>query len=354
MNKTRLNDAVVSIILMLFFSFFLVSCGSSGDGTAGGTGGTQPAPTEPGGLPFTGITTAATITDTNAPIFAANILKGQTGGALPVSLGAVTVETESNQGAPFGYWLSKVLRDLISESELSGENDGVFVGAEIRTSTVPGSCGGTADVTIEVPELSDVDYTGTITFSSFCERGIILNGSGDISGQIDEPEVYDIRTIGFLSPDLNAMIDGVSYTIDGEFFIDYNTNRAEFPEYALYYNYRFQEDSIGDVYWCKNFNLDGTQESLYVINEFNIVSGRFYDPNYGYVDVTTPTPFIYQTGDDYPESGELLMEGADGVACPTAALLTALSSTECQVEADTDGDCAFDDYDSGVINWTDL
>ena len=38
----------------------------------------------------------------------------------------------------------------------------------------------------------------------------------------------------------------------------------------------------------------------------------------------------------------------------TGVRLTAIDETECRVEADTNGDGDYDDYDSGPILWTEL
>ena len=107
-----------------------------------------------------------------------------------------------------------MIQDIISQGGFAPEKDGVFVGSETRTGTVQGSCGGTAELTIESPEMGEVDFSGTMISSSFCERGIILNGSGDISGAIETPGMIDIKEINFSSANLSAIIEGVSYTID--------------------------------------------------------------------------------------------------------------------------------------------
>lgn len=86
------------------------------------------------------------------------------------------------------------------------------------------------------------------------------------------------------------------------------------------------------------------EESGYV--EFE-VSGRYYDPDYGYVDFHTDTPFHIDDGDEWPSAGVLIVEGEGG----TEAQLTALSSTTYIVDADTDGDGIYD-WDSGVLNWS--
>ena len=84
------------------------------------------------------------------------------------------------------------------------------------------------------------------------------------------------------------------------------------------------------------------------------VNGRYYDPDYGYVDLETTTAFMTRYGDPYPAIGRLVLTGEKGAGGgSTTARLTALSGNQCQVEADTDGDGVYE-YDSGAIPWTDL
>ena len=74
-----------------------------------------------------------------------------------------------------------------------------------------------------------------------------------------------------------------------------------------------------------------------------------YHPDYGYGDVVTVTPFFIATGDTFPSSGQLVVTGAAN----SKARLTALSSTQFQVEVDADGD---DIYETtvGPVDWTSL
>jgi hypothetical protein len=61
---------------------------------------------------------------------------------------------------------------------------------------------------------------------------------------------------------------------------------------------------------------------------------------HGYVDLSTVVPFRLEDGADNPIEGVLLLTGADN----GTILMTAISDSQYQVEADTDGD---DDYDWG-------
>jgi len=85
--------------------------------------------------------------------------------------------------------------------------------------------------------------------------------------------------------------------------------------------------------------------------DVEIVSGKYYDPTYGYIDVVTTDNFRFLESDNYtwPSSGVMVVTGTDN----TKARLTAVSNTQCQIDADLDGD---GDYEWGPVtkNWVDL
>ena len=76
--------------------------------------------------------------------------------------------------------------------------------------------------------------------------------------------------------------------------------------------------------------------------------GLEYEPDHGYVDVTTEEVFVIHDGDDWPSSGIHLIIGADG----NEAKLTAIDNLSFRLEADTDGDGIYD-WDSGPLLWSD-
>ena len=116
-----------------------------------------------------------------------------------------------------------------------------------------------------------------------------------------------------------------------------------------------QDNYTSRICRVEGYQMIVTDHGTYAEVDF---SGRFYDPDYGYVDLQTTSTFLVNNSDEYPHSGVLVLTGETGTAGgPTRARLTALSSTTCQVQADTDGGGYYDgvdDYDSGVILWTDL
>jgi N-acetylneuraminic acid mutarotase len=75
------------------------------------------------------------------------------------------------------------------------------------------------------------------------------------------------------------------------------------------------------------------------------VTGTYYDPDQGYVTVSTPEPLLVST-EDWPILGALLCIGDKN----TKARLTAINDYSYRIEADTNGDNVYN-YDSGVLIW---
>ena len=102
----------------------------------------------------------------------------------------------------------------------------------------------------------------------------------------------------------------------------------------------------GQVYWIKDYSMNITEFAAYIEIE---IFGTFYHPDHGFVNLTTTEPFVVHHEDDWPTSGLLAIKGEKN----TQAELSALDQFTYSVAADTDGDGVFD-WDSGILNWTDL
>ena len=82
-----------------------------------------------------------------------------------------------------------------------------------------------------------------------------------------------------------------------------------------------------------------------------VLTGRYFDPDYGYADFTSSTPLKIYDVDMFPSEGIFILDGANGiVGGSTITRFTALNNTSYMIEADTTGDGAYD-YKSVAINW---
>lgn len=68
------------------------------------------------------------------------------------------------------------------------------------------------------------------------------------------------------------------------------------------------------------------------------LSGRIYLHDYGYVDMTTVTPFHYLAGNSYPSGGQFVVAGKDN----KKVQLTVVDPTRYQLDVDTNGDGAWE------------
>jgi hypothetical protein len=79
------------------------------------------------------------------------------------------------------------------------------------------------------------------------------------------------------------------------------------------------------------------------------IAGTFYHPDFGYITLSTPEPFVLHDGDEWPESGTLIVTGAND----SKAKLIAIDHLTCTVEVDSDGDGIYE-WQSDIKNWEDL
>ena len=80
------------------------------------------------------------------------------------------------------------------------------------------------------------------------------------------------------------------------------------PDHSdLSMNISLRDNSSGKAYLLEDYRL-----SLHTLDDYtdiNIVNGKFYDPNYGYVDVSTTVPLRIDDTEAGPSSGVLVATG---------------------------------------------
>lgn len=322
-----LNLLVIPLILVL------VSCGG------GGGGGSSSASS----ISYTGSTSQAVITQTNGEEIAYSAYQnGGTGNTLGGVL-AVVQDQDKPLSRPRMLVLSQALENSIDHISLDHDRDNLSTGATVSDSeTLPGGCGGNANYTISI---NDVTYafTGTFTFNAYCDEGATLSGSLTLSGQFN-PNTLVFGQITMTYDNLTVSSGSDSFTADGDMTLDPTSSPA-----SITLDMVMLDNSTDKTYRADDFVMTLTDN---ITSVSMTISGRLYDPDYGYVDITTPTPLVINSGDDYPSSGVLLTTGSNGTYGPAKAKLTALSNTSYQIEIDEDGDGTYEYLDTG--NWTDL
>ena len=147
----------------------LSACGGGGDGAGGG--GTA-------GISYTGITSQASLTVGNGE--EVSTMSYQNGGAGQglgtVLLSQTEVEPAQQNNNPKAATLAKTLIGAISKIQISPDVAANHLAVQSETDSFPGDCGGTASYTISVDDISG-DFSGSFTFSNYCELGDVTNGS---------------------------------------------------------------------------------------------------------------------------------------------------------------------------------
>ncbi len=288
-------------------------------------------------LSFTGVESAALITPENAQEIAASAFWGGAVGITLEALSAFQVGWDDNSmDAPILNVL-QVIDDAIQRVDLSSEGNAIAA-VTTKEGRIGGGCGGNAFYTIGVDEETGT-FSGTIAFNDFCDGEIILNAGSGFSG------LFDNITNEFL--ELNFSFNNLIVTAGGQPFVfdgDSSFDKKSIPE-IIEMEILIQNPS-GRVFWVNSYILSIIEiEASLDID----ITGRFYHPDFGFVDITDETTFRIFDTDDWPSSGTLFLKGADN----TSARLIALDAMTAEVTADTAGD-GFDDFETGAVNWENL
>lgn len=332
--KTVLKVKHVAFAILLVLS--LTACGGGGGGGESSSG-----------ITYTGLTTEATIDENNAVVLSTGAYQGgQTGAALVGGVGAVQVGEDGSVGLPRPLKVSQALESALHKVDMTSGSLGTLVGAiYTEKDTIYGDYGGSASYTINVNDETGA-FSGSITFNSYSDDGVTtISGPVSFTGSLDV-NTEDFIEFRFSFDNLTGVSGSDSFTLDGDISFDNTVYPAEITMTML-----LKDNHTAKVYKLEDYVMTLTDMGSYVDVEG---SGAYFDPDYGYVSISTAAPFRIYYGDIYPSEGVLLIDGNTGIAGgSTMARLAALSSSTCLVEADTNGDGIYD-WNSGVMNWDDL
>lgn len=317
----------------------------SGCGDGGGSGAS--------GLSYTGSTSAATLTPTNS----ASLLGGAyTGGNSGIIIGDVTAGlTHYDYGASRRPRTLVLAEALIKFAHLAAVDDTLARPETAATVTnIPGSslngnCGGTATVD---GSYDDVGKTISISaiLNNYCQDGTTLNGTVGASGLAvaDAQNNIKISSITITLAKLSAGYGGDSFTADGTMSIAPQAGSTYIDnDIVLTIDMLFKDNATTKVYKLENYRI-AQSSSIGTASYENItINGRYYDPDEGYVDLSTPTTIRIINNDQWPSSGSLR-----GTGNSSSATITAQSNTTYQLDVDSDGNGSVDSTESGL--WTNI
>jgi hypothetical protein len=222
----------------------------------------------------------------------------------------------------------------------------VEAGAIITASdTIAGDCGGNAQYAIQYNDAIGV-FSGNLTFTNYCANGSTLSGIASFSGKVDV-NTKKFQSFTLSLNNITTTSGNDSFTVIGSITYSFQASSITVTMDML-----LRDNRTAKVCWVSNFTMILWVVTNVVPNYVDFqVSGRYYHPDYGYVDISTPTSFRIYSGSQWPSQGILIVEGKTGTAGgSTKARSTVISSTNYQVEADTNGDATYE-WNSGFLTW---
>ena len=340
MDNSRLLACTAAGIILAA----LAGCGGGGDD---GGGGGEPAP-----LPYIGSTSQAAITTTDASTLTANVASS---GESATAILGIAIESggaaQDQSGGLMGValLLSRSLRDTAVRAEQGNSSPQAAAGALVDGACDSGSIGTDGQL--------NGDGTGTvkITFDNCLTDGVTLSGPATL--RVDGFEMAMDRPTDFTVSFTRLTLRGSALNIDAGGSLRWRLTGTgccgvgvTFEAYAITANLVSLNNSTGKMTMTENLLLTNEERLTATSTSLtSVASGRVFDQNLGYVDMSTPTPLFFGTLTQlFPDSGQLLLTGVAGGTIRA----TALNSTMVQLELDLDGVGGVDN--TATLKWTDL
>ncbi|MGI9318704.1 MAG: FG-GAP-like repeat-containing protein [bacterium] len=321
--SVRWFRALLLSIAYVLGALGIVASGGGGGGGGGSSDSGNGVPSDPlASLPYTGLRTAATI-DT------ADIGEFLLSASFDSSLFGDLVQPPA------------VPRTTTWQPSPKIFNTGTTLSARQSLFSETGLCGGIAHYDFEVND-STGEFDGIIVFEEFDDCEIELTGTTYNSGQINLVN-FEFVHLFVVFELLEATDDSMDKVILSGKFTASQNGATE----SIDYNMRIRDEASGKVYW-----FDGYQTTVVydydpqLFAEETINTGRFYDPDRGYIDLSTPEPVRTYLGDAWPSSGEVIAMGAMNAS----ARMTFLTPVVYHVEVDEDNDGIYE-YDTGRLHY---
>ncbi len=305
-------------ISLFFYTFFLLlslaACGGGGGG---------------GGAPvtFTGKTSPAEINESNAENLSAQVLDvGQARGG--------TLRLKTDRDLPRPGAMDALLTIVGQKNSVTQNTFSAQKPVAIPQEVEAGSCGGQLVVNGTVDD-ENGDFNVNLRFEGFCESGWTF--SGTVNAQGNENSSTLVLKVSSLT-----VSDGtVSTTMNGSM----KASAGSLTTSTITLDVAIRDNGSGRTFLLEDYRVITTFNS----SETRInISGRFYEPDEGFVEISTPQSLRILAGNRNPSSGVLEARGAGN----TRMRLTALSSAEFRLDVDANEDGLFES--TTVKNWSEL
>ncbi len=326
--------------LTVIVAFGVIS--TLGTGGGGGGGGDGDDGVEP--VIYTGLTTQAQITATNAKTLGEVAFLGATVGT-SFSVASVQSAPQDETRSASVVNIVRALHSVVNKIDVSSAL-GSSIGRWLETLSDPGNCGGSLSGSLDVDEVEET-FTGSLVFDDYCETptadpadGFTIDGVVGFDGTCDPAtfnattQTCDIIDFTMRLTNVNGRGYGESQTMSGDL-----TSAITVTGYETTVNLRLRDDGTDVTFKFESYVITVTENSPTFGTDTIEVSGDAYHPDHGYVVLSTITPVQLPSGSmGPPESGDLLLTGADGTVGPTTATFTFTGFNTYTVTIDTDGD----------------
>lgn len=300
MEKNRLLSYV-------FVAMLLQACGG------GGGGGDNPNTTGDGditntSLDYSGETSQATLTNDNTKELATAGASGAKQAISSDSVPAVGLRSDSPVSREeilqeFTGWVADLINGQYGDQAARGD-------MAARTQDLSGTACDSGSLVIDYPD-SGTAGNWSIVYDQ-CSRTTSYGGSS-------------------YSTTFDGSVQGTYSQVGNGFHMEYRYVNFSVSVQSAGYNY---SETFNMTMTCSASNNQGTDISCeyysdyhgydnrtYRVTEASVsgsatsgysVSFRVYDPDYGYVSVTTEIPVTFGCSDGHPDAGRIRMEGANG------------------------------------------
>ncbi len=314
---------LLSLVLTFALVLQLNACG-------GGGGGGSDSADNSSSLTYSGLISKATVDDTNAETLAIGAYFGQQQG---MTVGLMSVETPADSSTMSAHNISATLRRTLHLERLVPQASSLSAqtaATQLPTAYYAGSCGGrlVSNMAVDTDKLNFKDF---FEFQDYCDNGQVINGGASVAGTFLNSD-GDLGTVHMSFHSLKVGRDSSSNTLDGQLQINFAS--AQYAE-TLTMNMLLGDDGTGQVFRYENFFSGINYGSGYVDET---VSGRYYHPDFGYVDLETEQPLRTYNNLIWPTRGAFKCSGD----AETFVRMSFVTETSSHLEADTDGDGAGD------------
>lgn len=323
LRQIRLSPGIIPFAMLTFA--LLGGCGGGGGGSGTGSGQT-----------YTGLTAPASVTLTNADELAANsYTNGNSVTAIGGALGAPGQPGIAHDGGPntvtVADWAQAQIRTALARESHnldagklpSTRNANPAKETRSTSGSLSGDCGGSAAYAITADSVTR-NFSGSFTFSSYCNEAATITGSFSFSGTLDVDDSF--ATTSLALSELTLVTSELSLTVDGTV-----TTSASGATVTITSNLVLRDNATSTSYKTENLVVTAVAAAS---SASITLAGRVYHPSEGYVTLSTPTPLVVETGDNYPSSGTFVATGANN----GSVTVTALTNTTYQIEIDVNGD----------------